>query len=168
MKIRLYSLGATVKKNMTTKTLGDYIELDGQLRDSMDMINPTLIIDISTSANLSTNNANPTLFINLFRQYCYDFTNYVYIVPFNRYYFVNDVIVERTNLLRINLTVDVLESFKAGILAQNVIIDKNELDFTDYLPDENLLTLVKTKTDIVNFPNGLLDSGEFILITAGG
>ena len=87
---------------------------------------------------------------------------------FGRYYYVNDVTVVRTGLLRVSLSVDVLESFKTLILTQNVIIDKNEIDFEKYLPDENLLTLVKTKTDIVNFPNGLLNSGEFILITAGG
>ena len=74
----------------------------------------------------------------------------------------------RNNLLRVSLTVDVLESFAAAILAQYVIIDKNTTDFDLYLPDENLLTLVKTKTDIINFPSGLLESGEFILITAGG
>lgn len=64
--------------------------------------------------------------------------------------------------------VDVLESFKNEILSQNCIIEKSTLGFDLYLPDENLITQVKTKTDIVNFPNGLLDTGEFILITAGG
>ena len=41
-------------------------------------------------------------------------------------------------------------------------------NFDNYLPDENLKTNVKTKTDILNFTNGFLESGEFILITAGG
>ena len=144
MDIVLYNNSS--EKNKINKSLTLVETLTGSIKENSSITHPSILIEYS----------DPTNF------------NYVYIAAFGRYYFVNDVIVERTNLLRINLTVDVLESFKTGILAQNVIIDKNELDFTDYLPDENLVTLVKTKTDIVNFPNGLLDSGEFILITAGG
>lgn len=134
------------EKNKINKTLTLVSTLTGSIKENSSITNPSILIEY----------ADPTAF------------NYVYISAFGRYYFVTDVVVVRNNLLRISLTVDVLESFKTAILAQNVIIDKNENDFTNYLPDENLLTLVKTKTDILNFPSGLLDSGQFILITAGG
>lgn len=134
------------EKNKINKSLTVVDTLTGSLKESSSITNPVILIEY----------ADPTAF------------NYVYIDAFNRYYFVNDVVVERNDLLRISLTVDVLESFSAAILSQNVIVDKNTINFEKYLPDENLITLVKTKTDIVNFPNGLLESGEFILITAGG
>lgn len=144
MNITLYVNSS--EKNKIGKALTTVDVLQGSIKGESSIINPTILIEYD----------NPTAF------------NYVYIDAFSRYYFVNDVIVVRNGLLRVSLTVDVLESFAAAILSQNVIIDKNTTDFDLYLPDENLLTLVKTKTDIINFPSGLLESGEFILITAGG
>ena len=134
------------EKNKIGKTITEVDTLEGSLKDSSSIIKPVILSEYD----------DPTAF------------NYVYIDEFARYYFVNDVVVVRDGLLRISLTVDVLESFSAGILAQNVIVDNSTNDYNLYLPDDNLLTLVKTKTDIVNFPSGLLESGEFILITAGG
>ena len=141
MNITLYVNSS--EKNKIGKALTTVDVLQGSIKGESSIINPTILIEYD----------NPTAF------------NYVYIDAFSRYYFVNDVIVVRNGLLRVSLTVDVLESFAAAILSQNVIIDKNTTDFDLYLPDENLLTLVKTKTDIINFPSGLLESGEFILIT---
>ena len=134
------------EKNKIGKTLTTVVTLSGSIKESSSILKPVILIEYS----------DPTAF------------NYAYIEDFGRYYFVNDVVVVRNNLLRISLTVDVLESFLAGILAQNVIVDNSSNDYDLYLPDENLLTLVKTKTDIINFSSGLLESGEFILITAGG
>ena len=144
MEIVLYNNAS--EKNKIGKNLTTVATLTGSIKGESSITHPTILIEY----------ADPAAF------------NYVYIAVFGRYYYVNDVTVVRTGLLRVSLSVDVLESFKTLILTQNVIIDKNEIDFEKYLPDENLLTLVKTKTDIVNFPNGLLNSGEFILITAGG
>lgn len=144
MNITLYVNSSEKNKIGKTKTIVDTLE--GSLRESSSIIKPVILIEYNA----------PTAF------------NYVYIDEFARYYFVNDVVVVRNNLLRVSLTVDVLESFSSGILAQNVIVDNSTNDYDLYLPDDNLLTLVKTKTDIVNFPSGLLESGEFILITAGG
>lgn len=120
--------------------------LTGNLRNAVSIMKPEIIIERSSPIGF----------------------NYCYIPDFNRYYYVDDVDVIRTGLLGVKLSVDVLESFKQTILAQNVIIYKSESKPNFYLPDENLKVNVKTKTDIVNFPSGLLESGEFILITAGG
>lgn len=144
MNITLYVNSS--EKNKIGKTITAVDTLEGSIKGESSIINPVILIEYNA----------PTAF------------NYVYIDTFGRYYFVNDVVVVRNNLLRVSLTVDVLESFAVAILAQNVIVDKNTTDFDLYLPDENLQTLVKTKTDIINFPSGLLESGEFILITAGG
>lgn len=132
--------------NKINKILSDSISLLGTLKDETSITNPEILIEIE----------NPSGY------------NYAHIPEFNRYYFINDIISVGNNLWRISMHVDVLESFKNGILSQNCIIEKSTLGFDLYLPDENLITQVKTKTDIVNFPNGLLDTGEFILITAGG
>lgn len=144
MNITLYN--NTSPKNKIGKSLTQVASLDGNLKESSSIINPTITIESSSPASF----------------------NYAYIDTFNRYYFVKDVTVIHDNIMRLSLAVDVLESFKTQILAQPVIIDKNAINYDLYLPDENLVTLVKTKTDILNFSSGLLESGEFILITAGG
>ena len=144
MEITLYNNAS--EKNKINKSLTSIITLTGTLRDESSIINPEILIEYNSPVGF----------------------NYCYIDEFNRYYFVDDAIVVRHNLIKLILSVDVLESFKSQILSQNVIIDKNTSDYDLYLPDEDFVTLVKTKTDILNFPNGLLDSGEFILITAGG
>lgn len=144
MTITLYKNES--EKNKINKTLTTVDALTGTLRDSSSIINPEIVIEYD----------NPTGF------------NYCYIDEFDRYYFVTNITVINNKLLKLSLKVDVLESFKTSILAQNIIIDKSTSNVDEYLPDDNLVVNVKTKTDIVNFPSGLLESGEFILITAGG
>lgn len=95
--------------------------------------------------------------------------NYLYIAEFNRYYFITNIISVRTGLWLVNASIDVLESFKAEILSLNVILDTTENTGAKYYKQGSCWdVLVKEKTDIVSFSNGLLDTGEFILITAGG
>lgn len=95
--------------------------------------------------------------------------NYIYVSEFNRYYFITNVVSVRTNLWLITAEIDVLESFKNEILQLNVILANTEnVGSKNYRRGECWDVLVKEKTDIVNFSNGLSTNGEFILITAGG
>ena len=60
-------------------------------------------------------------------------------------------------------------SFKDSLKNVKVILNDSEVEGADnYLTGEQWVTNVKDTTNIVNFPNGLLDNGEYILITAGG
>lgn len=134
------------EKNKIGKTLTNPQTVTGTLREQTSITKPYIAIE----------HDDPKDF------------NYAYIEDFGRYYFVDDITVIRKGFLGVSLSVDVLESFKNQILQQNVIVNKSQSDTNYYLPDDNLKVNVKTKTDIVNFPNGFLESGEFILITAGG
>lgn len=144
MNIILYNNSS--EKNKINKTLTTVDTLEGSIKEPSSIINPEITIQRS----------DPTGF------------NYCYIPEFGRYYFVTNVTVIHSDIMKISLTVDVLESFKNEILAQLIVMDKNQLNYDNYLMDENRIINVKTKTDILNFPSGLLESGEFILITAGG
>ena len=62
-------------------------------------------------------------------------------------------------------------SFADEILNLDVIvsyISNGEYPPSVYFSGEQWQTTVKTKTDVINFPSGLLDNGEYILITSGG
>lgn len=145
MEIVLYVTGS--EQNAIRKTLQNELELTGSLRGESSVTNPSFLIEI----------ANPS-------QY-----NYCFIPDFNRYYYITDIISVRTNLWRIMCDVDVLMSYQAQILNLDVIVSDDSLPDTEtYMAGEQWQTLVKTKTDVINFPSGLLDTGEYILITSGG
>lgn len=145
MNLNLYVNSS--EKNKIGKTLTNSITLQGTLREETNLINPSIVVEGDD-----------------FSQY-----NYAYIPKFKRKYFIESMDVIRKNLWRLNLRVDVLDSFKTSILAQNVILAGSEENgANDYLTGEQWVPKVKSLTDIINFSSGLLDSGEYILITAGG
>ena len=145
MDIKLYKNHS--EKNKISKSLTGEIEYSGTLRDETSVINPIILIH---AENLSQ-------------------FNYAYIPQFHRYYYIRDIVSVRNDLWRISLTVDPLMSFKNDILDLNVILsDTESTGQSDYYAGDQWRALVKTKTDIIKFSNGLLDSGEYILITAGG
>lgn len=95
--------------------------------------------------------------------------NYMYIADFNKYYFITNIISVRTGLWLVNASIDVLESYKNEILQLNVILsDTESIGSKQYRNGRCWDVLVKDKTDIISFSDGLLPTGEFILITAGG
>ena len=148
MEITLYTNES--EKNKLEKTLDHPILLEGTLRDESSIINPIILIS-------SNKEDIPYMY------------NYAYIPAFGRYYFITDIESVRTGIWRVSMHVDVLMSYKEQIKNLNVIINNSEeTGANNYLSGNQWITNVKNTTSIVNFPNGLNDNGEFILITAGG
>lgn len=95
--------------------------------------------------------------------------NYLYWEETNRYYYIDDIQALTGGRMLFVCSVDVLETYKTEILNCSGILDStNETGLDNYLTGGNWVAKVKDKTEIKTFPNGLLDTGEFILITAGG
>lgn len=96
--------------------------------------------------------------------------NYMHVPLFGRYYFIDDITSLKNGLWEVSAHVDVLETYKDAILNNSVILEGSEkTQVNKYLQDQNVfITNCKRLTNIINFPQGLLDTGEFILITAGG
>lgn len=130
------------------KNLGTGFTLEGTLRNEVIIERPTILIESDIDIN--------------------DY-NYFYIPDFSRYYFRTEINIVRNNLFRISGRTDVLMSFKDPMKNFKVLLDHSEITgITNYQSSPVWQALVKTKTDIINFPSGLSDNGEFILITAGG
>ena len=145
MEITLYVNNSEV--NRMGKNLTNAFTLSGTLREQTNVIEPDILISME----------NPATY------------NYAYISAFKRYYFIKDITSVRNNLWRLHLAVDTLETYKTEILNCSGILDStNETGLDNYLTGGNWVAKVKDKTEIKTFPNGLLDTGEFILITAGG
>lgn len=135
------------EKNKMNKNLTAGVTLSGTLRNESNVVNPSIVINIE----------NPTIY------------NYAYIEDFKRYYFITDYVSLRTGIWQINLKSDVLMSFKDSILASNVLINNTETTGkNNYLSGSNWVSNCKAKTDILTFSRGLLNEGQYILITAGG
>ena len=145
MEIILYTTGS--ERHALRKVLENELDLTGSLRGESSVINPSFLIEVQ----------NPS-------QY-----NYCFIPEFNRYYFITNITSVRTNIWRIDCNVDVLMSYQEQILNLDIIAEQSTSpDEESYMQGEMWQTTVKAKTDIINFPNGLLENGEYILITSGG
>lgn len=120
--------------------------LSGSLRNESEMVNPVVLIEGNIS---SLQNAN-----------------YARIESFGRYYYITEMKSVRNNIVELHLHTDVLMSFNISAVS-GVVIEAENVG-SDYLRGRQFVRLVKSKTDILPFSGGLLDSGEYILITAGG
>ena len=147
MILKLYKSNS--ERNCVTKVLSNELSLEGTLRHETSIKTPVITI------------AGNESIIGY---------NYAFIVEFNRYYFITDIKSIRNGIWEVSFLCDVLMSFKTDILNSYAIIDHTtDYDTSNYLSSDIWTALVKDKTDIINFSgSSLLDSGEYILITAGG
>lgn len=136
------------EKEAIVKDIQSAYTLTGSLRGESSVINPSFLIEHSNPSNY----------------------NYCYIADFGRYYFISNITSVRTGIWKIDCSVDVLMSFQDEILALDVTVSDASIgdQRPTYMNGEVWKTTVKTKTDVIVFPNGLLDDGEYILITSGG
>ena len=93
--------------------------------------NPTQKAIVSGTFKVPTSIVHPSVQIEYNKL---DF-NYVYIPQFNRYYYVDDVIVITNTLIQIECSCDVLMSFKSQLVDTYGVISRNEDDFNPYLND---------------------------------
>ena len=148
MRVILYN--TTSDNRVLSKSITLIKEIDAELKDANDVISPTLKIQ---------------------RFKDWEKVNYIYIKSFNRYYYVNTIKQLLGNTILLECSVDVLMSNKDAIRNLTCIIDKQENSATTYsdkyLDDGSFITECRTFNSILNFPQGINDDGEFILITAG-
>ena len=113
--------------------------LTGTLREETSIIRPSILIQYSGTIPLA---------------------NYAYIPIFRRYYFIRNITSVRKGLWRIECEVDVLMSYKSGILGLQAYIARQEFDYNDELID-NQLPCEKQSEIIVYDPSSGYDTGTF-------
>ena len=95
--------------------------------------------------------------------------NYMYIQDFQRYYFIDDIVSKNNVIWEVSGHVDVLETYKQGILSNTAILKRQQNKYNTYLNDERWP--VYTYDDVITFK--FTDSGfkkdlEYLLVVAGG
>ena len=128
-------------KNVINKTLTSPLNVELKLRDNQDVIAPVLKMSVNVTAY-----------------------NYCYIPLFNRFYFVERV-TRSGKLFHVELSSDVLETYKSEILASNAQFRRNLKtgDFANVmLETSNLTTLDKFQS------NKTLTDEKSIILSAVG
>lgn len=139
--ITLYKNTAENNRIDKTEYLTKVIDLQGYLRQETNIINPSIIIEYAGEINF----------------------NYVYISTFNRYYFVNSISSVRSNLWRIELSVDVLMTYKSTILNYNCYVSRNENEYNDYIEDTYLPLQYEKVVEVTNLYDDTYNSGKIFL-----
>ena len=129
------------------------------------------IKSVSATAKGEINIISPTLILEYFS---IDF-NYCYISDFNRYYFVNSITLLTGQRIQINLSLDVLMSYKEEIKNLTVNVLRYENIEPTFLTDSRIPLFSDTVQKVIEFPENIFNlenpgenSKNFLLTVAGG
>lgn len=155
--ITLYSNKASAE---TVDKSGSWVKIEdltGDFRGTVNVLNP--IIQITPTAS--------TTVAKILSQ-----CNYLYIQELSRYYYVTNITCIANNLFELECRVDVLMSWKTAILAQKVIVSRNEKDYQLYLDDSALKVFNNPNICTYNFRDSSnnikgFTAQEFVLALAG-
>ena len=141
MKMYLYHVNDA--ENVINKTLVNGLELDINLKSSVDIVNPEIVLNGD------------------FRGY-----NYAHLPDLNRYYFIDRIEQLNLKLVKLNLSCDVLETYKADILNSNARFKRN-IKNGDY---QNISIDYSNQTISTNYnSDGVpMDGSTMIISTIGG
>lgn len=140
------------KPNVINKTLPTATQYNGLLYDSQNVLTPFVRIRKTDGVTFE-----PTFF------------NYAEISDLGRFYFVTDTIIENTNVIRLNLKLDVLKTYAAEILASTATITQRE-NANAYISNrENVYSIVPNFSKIDFSVNSPFDeNGNIIMVTLKG
>ena len=121
------------EKNKINKSVSFSVTLSGTLRESSDVINPSIIIESPVDAVCGF--------------------NYAYIPEFKRYYFIQNCAAYRADLTILSLAVDVLFTYKETILNSPAVIVRSSKtgDAVHSLPDERYPVKQSETTHTITF-----------------
>ena len=129
------------------------------------------IKSVSATAKGDINIISPTLIIQYFNT---DF-NYCYISELNRFYYVNSLTLLTGQRMQINLSVDVLMTYKEEIKNLTVNVLRYENIEPTFLSDSRIPLFSDTVQKVIEFPENIFNiespsenSKNFLLTVAGG
>lgn len=143
MECKLYK--TTSPKNAINKVLTNEITKELNLKDEVDILNPTF---------------NLLIFDGIFNY------NYAYVPSFNRYYFINGITILTRTIAQLDLKVDVLESWKEDILQANCHITKE--NNANMYGAEIAKSTQKSSEILTHAPIFALQEDFILTVTRGG
>lgn len=135
--------------NVVNKDIISTINFNCVLKDDVDIIKPSLILELDNTG------------LNAIK-----ISNYCYIADFNRYYYITNIIFMRNNIFKVDLSCDVLMSFKNEIKECTGIIKRQSNDYNLYLNDGSLKVYQNPHIVTKEFPQGFTGN-SYLLAVAG-
>ena len=86
----------------------------------------------------------------------------------NKYYYIDSVDFLSQNIIRLNCSIDLLESYKSQILNQTAVLNRSETSYNRYLTDDNLHINAYKRVQTKAFGNSFSAVSTPILIVTGG
>lgn len=143
MEIKLYH--TTSPNNKIGKTLTDESSYDCKFKkdSTCDVLNPVVYI---------------------YSENYIDF-NFAYIEQFHRYYFVNNVVIFPNNIYKLELSVDVLDSYKDSILKNTIHVTRKE---NSNMEGADVTPLNSRQYQKIDFESMFKLQRYFVLVTSVG
>lgn len=158
MTIELYLNQAENNRVDKSAYLQHVMTLEGFLRESSSLIAPVITFELPNgvpSAVIDEDDEDidtPDGDIEIVGSDILNF-NYVYIHEFNRYYFVQDIVINRTKIYIVSLICDTLMSHKDNILALEGLIERNEFEFNSMIDDPVVAFRMGENVEYIKYPN---------------
>lgn len=161
MTIVLYKNSSDIIE--VNKSINEVLSLDGTIKEGTSFTTPSILIELSNIEKyyeLVDSNDNEIVddlddIVDASLITLNDF-NYAYIVEFKRYYYINDIVVENNRLFRLNMSVDVLMSFKDYYLELDALVSRNEYLYDENIEDDKMTYVYRELVSITN-----LDTADF-------
>lgn len=134
----LYQSTAESNRLDKTKYLTSVGTLNGAFREETNVLNPSITIEYVGVPDF----------------------NYVYIPSLNRYYFVTNVTSIRYNVWQIDMSVDVLMTYKDAIIRCPAFIDRNENTYNDNIIDTRRVIEQGYDVEETTLTNELFDTAN--------
>ena len=142
MKIYAYKLWG--EKNRVDKSgyMTRIREYDGTLRDEINIVNPTIRISLDSVPDF----------------------NYLTIPDLgNRWYFVDSYNIVRNNVYDLELSIDVLMTYKTAINNIRGFIERNEFTFNNDIIDKKRVIEQGVDASVVHLTNNVIFERDFII-----
>lgn len=149
MKLKVYkntSDNKVVSKSISQ--IGD--DINGTLRAPSSIIDPVIVIDKPTGFTIAQ-------------------ANYAFIDEFDRYYYINDIVVISNDLIELHMHVDVLHTYAAGIRSNTAVVGRQQqkANYDLLLSDGTFKVKANPHFQIDKFPSGF-SGHHYVLLVAGG
>ena len=145
-------------ERMVSKTLHDKFVFNHiTFKKDTSIINPVFIV------GAIKDNTEPMGTVGWWRKF-----NYCYCPNLERYYFISNIVFQKTGLVELQCDVDPLMSFKDDILNSTQLVTRQENKQQKYLPDQSLPIHSQVKNEIRQFGDNIGGvESNIILITSG-
>lgn len=129
-------------ERMLNKTLNDKFSFDKiNLKQDCSITHPVFVLG-------KTSSTEPMNTVGWWRKF-----NYCYCSNLDRYFFIRNIVFQRTGLVELQCEVDPLMSFKDDILNTTQLVTRQEYKQQRYIPDSSLPIHAAVKTQITTFGN---------------